>query len=356
MKAQDPITDLPLTPAIKQFRNQLRPIELRSMPGTTRTPSSDVGVITDPAETNRLKESTARLSVASNTLLVIVKLVIGIAMGSVSIISEAIHSGIDLVAAIIAFLSVRQSAKPADDEHSFGHGKFESMSGLIEAILIFVAAGLIIWESVQKIFGHGEAMSLDLLAVGIAVMAFSAILNWYVSSRLMYVAKKTESIALESDAWHLRTDVYTSLAIFAGLILIRLTGITILDPIFALGVAIMIIKAAYDLTKRSLADLMDQSLPAEEEQRIRQIICDHYSQYVNFHALRTRRSGPERFIDLNVCVPKHLSVQESHDFADHIEHDLALEFPRSNVNVHVEPCSDECQDCTNICTIVRKGQ
>lgn len=321
------------------------------MCGLFQKQDPDPGILSDPATINRLKQSTARLSVASNTFLVFAKLAIGILIGSVSIISEAIHSGIDLIAAIIAFFSVRQSSKPADDEHTFGHGKYESMSGFIEAGLIFVAAGLIIWESVQKIFWHEGALSQDLLIAGIAVMALSAVLNWYVSSRLMAVAKKTESIALESDAWHLRTDVYTSLGIFAGLILIRLTGITILDPICALGVACMIILTAYDLTKRSLADLMDQSLPAEEEQRIRQILCDHHSQYVNFHALRTRRSGPERFVDLHVCVPRNLSVQESHDFADHIEHDLQLEFPRANVTVHIEPCTEECNDCETFCTI-----
>jgi len=299
----------------------------------------------------QLKESTARLSVASNMFLVLAKLAIGIILGSVSIISEAIHSGIDLIAAVIAFFSVRQSAKPADDKHTFGHGKFESMSGLIEAILIFCAAGLIIWESMQKIFGHSEPLAHDLLFAGIGIMAVSAVLNWYVSSRLMVVARKTESIAIESDAWHLRTDVYTSLGIFTGLIMIRLTGITILDPICALGVAGMIIIAAYNLTKRSLADLMDQSLPLQEEERIRKILFDHHAQYVNFHALRTRRSGPERFIDLHVCVPKHLSVQESHDFADHIEQDILLEFPRSNVTVHIEPCSDECGNCVSFCTI-----
>jgi len=310
----------------------------------------------DPAVVNRMKQSTARLSVASNTFLVIAKLAIGILMGSVSIISEAIHSGIDLVAAMIAYFSVRQSSKPADEVHTFGHGKFESMSGLIEAMLIFVAAALIIWESVQKIFSSEGQLQQDLIIAGIAVMALSAALNWYVSSRLMTIAKKTESIALESDAWHLRTDVYTSLGIFAGLILIRLTGITILDPICALFVAAMIIHAAYELTRRSLADLMDQSLPPEEEQRIRQILCDHHSQYVNFHELRTRRSGPDRFIHLHVCVPKNLSVQESHDFADHIEHDIQLEFPRADVNVHIEPCTTECEDCTSFCTIRKRPQ
>jgi len=321
------------------------------MCGLFHAPHPATEDLSDSTSVSRLKQSTARLSVASNTFLVIAKLSIGFLLGSMSIISEAIHSGIDLVAAIIAFFSVRQSSKPADHEHGFGHGKFESMSGLIEAVLIFAAAGIIIWESVQKILGHDGGLSEDLLVAGIVVMAISAALNWYVSSRLMTVAKRTESIALESDAWHLRTDVYTSLGIFAGLILIRLTGVTILDPVCALGVAGMIIVAAYDLTKRSLSDLMDRSLPSEEEQRICRIICDHHSQYVNFHALRTRRSGPERFIDLHVCVPRNLSVQESHDFADHIEHDLQLEFPRANVNVHIEPCEEECDACTSFCTI-----
>jgi len=305
---------------------------------------------------DRLKQSAARLSIGSNTVLVVAKLVIGITIGSVAIVSEAIHSGIDWVAAVIAFFSVRQSAKPADNEHTYGHGKFESVSGFIEAGLIFLAAGMIIWESVLKILGQGSELSGDLLVAGIAVMAFSAALNWYVSSRLMAVGKKTESIAIESDAWHLRTDVYTSLGIFAGLILIRLTGIALLDPICALFVAAMIIHAAWELTRRSIADLTDRSLPPEEEDRIRQILCDHHSQYVNFHALRTRRSGPERFIDLHVCVPKHLSVQESHDFADHIEHDIGLEFPRASVNVHIEPCTEECEDCKSFCTIRKTGR
>ena len=322
------------------------------MSGLFQKEAQAAAIISDPATVNRLKQSTARLSVASNTFLVVAKLAVGIALGSVSIISEAIHSGIDLIAAAIAFFSVRESAKPADAKHTFGHGKFESMSGLVEAILIFVAAGLIIRESADKILGQGAELSSGLLYAGIGVMAVSAALNWYVSSRLMAVAKKTESIALESDAWHLRTDVYTSLGIFFGLILIRITGITILDPICALFVAAMIIHAAYDLTKRSLADLMDQSLPADEERRIRQILCDHHSQYANFHALRTRRSGPDRFIELHVCMPKNLSVQESHDFADHIERDIRLEFPRSHVTVHIEPCTGECEECEeSFCTI-----
>jgi len=200
---------------------------------------------------NQVKRSTARLSILSNTALVIMKLTVGFAIGSVSIISEAIHSAIDLVAAVIAFISVKKSSEPPDREHTFGHGKFEDFSGLIEAVLIFIAAILIIREAALKLMGEGEELNMGMLIAGIVVMFISATANWYVSGRLMKAAKATESIALEADAWHLRTDVYTSLGIFAGLVLIRLTGWKFLDPLFAIAVAVFIMKAAYDLTRRA---------------------------------------------------------------------------------------------------------
>ncbi len=207
---------------------------------------------TDKATLDRLKQQTARLSVISNTSLVLMKFVVGFAIGSVSIISEAIHSSMDLIAAVIAFFSVRKSAEPPDAAHSFGHGKFEDLSGFIEALLIFVAAILIIYEAVRKLLGYTTVeLQPEMIIFGIAVMGISALANWYVSHRLFIVAKESESIALESDAWHLRTDVYTSLGVFAGLILITLTGNPIFDPLFALCVAVVIMKAAYDLTKRS---------------------------------------------------------------------------------------------------------
>ncbi len=300
-------------------------------------------------ELNRKKQKTARLSVGSNIFLVIIKLIVGTAIGSVSIISEAIHSGIDLIAAVIAYFSVKKSSEPPDSLHEFGHGKFEDFSGLIESILIFVAAALIIYEAVQKLLGHGEALSMDILIVGIGVMGLSGLVNYIVSQRLMKVAKESESIALESDAWHLRTDVYTSLGVFAGLIVIRLTGLTFLDPVFAIGVALIIIKTAYQLTRRSVNDLIDQSLPEKEEERIRDIICDHCTQYADFHGLRTRRSGPDRFIDLHLVVPKEATVEQAHDLADHLEADLQLEFPRSSVTIHMEPCSEQCAQCESMC-------
>jgi cation diffusion facilitator family transporter len=294
---------------------------------------------------NRIKRSTARLSIISNTLLVVMKLAVGLAIGSVSIISEAIHSGIDLVAALIAYFSVKKSSEPPDAEHTFGHGKFEDFSGLIEAVLIFIAAILIVREAVLKLMGQGEELDMNLLMAGIAVMFVSAAANWLVSSRLMKAARATESIALEADAWHLRTDVYTSLGIFAGLVLINLTGWKFLDPLFAILVALFITKAAYDLTRRATSDLMDTRLPKAEEEKIKGILAEHYLQYASFHELRTRRSGSDRFMDLHLVVSRNLKVNDAHQLSDHLEADLRAQFPRSSVTIHFEPCDEQCAKC-----------
>jgi cation diffusion facilitator family transporter len=185
-------------------------------------------------------------------------------------------------------------------------------------------------------------------------MGISVLANWYVSTRLMKVAKETESIALESDAWHLRTDIYTSLGVFAGLILIHFTGLTILDPIIAIAVGLVILNAAFDLLKRSFADLIDHSIPESDENRITEIICEHSSDYAGFHGLRTRRSGPEIFIEFHLVVPGEVSVTQSHDLADHLESDLLVEYPRANVTIHIEPCHKGCNRCGSFCTYYDK--
>jgi cation diffusion facilitator family transporter len=311
----------------------------------------------DKESLDRLKQNTARLSVISNTGLVLMKFVVGFAIGSVSIISEAIHSSMDLIAAVIAFFSVRKSAEPPDAAHSFGHGKFEDISGLIEALLIFAAAVIIIYEAASKLLGHTSVeLQPEMIIFGIAVMGISALVNWYVSHRLFIVAKESESIALESDAWHLRTDIYTSLGVFAGLILIMLTGNPIFDPLVALCVAVVIMKAAYDLTKRSLADLADHSIPEKDEKRIKEIICEHSGVYAGFHDLKTRRSGPEIFIEFHLVEPGNISVAQSHDLTDHLESDLNTEYPRATITIHVEPCSEgKCNRCGEFCTFNDKN-
>lgn len=287
------------------------------------------------------KTRVALISVASNTFLTLAKILIGLTSGSVSILSEGIHSGIDLVASSIAFFAVRESGKPADSRHAYGHGKIENVSGTIEAVLIFVAALMIIFEAIEKvqqIIGGGKGYVGD-LGLGLVIMGFSALMNLWVSTRLMRVAKQTDSVALEADALHLRTDVYTSAGVFSGLLLIRITGWVILDPIIAFGVALMIFKASFELTKEAFSPLVDVSLPEDECEIIAQVLRLHEKEYVEFHKLRTRKSGAERHVDLHLVVPKFTPIVDVHELCDTIEHEINEKFEGTHILIHAEPCS-----------------
>ncbi len=222
------------------------------------------------SEEDRQKASVAKLSIISNASLVILKLIVGVMIGSVSVISEAIHSGVDLLAATIAFFAVRIAGKPADEGHPFGHYKVENISGTVEALLIFLAAGWIIFEAAKKLM---SPQPMEEAGLGVAVMFVSSVANFFVSQRLFSVGRETDSMALKADAWHLRTDVYTSIGVMAGLAVIWIgemllpgTDLHWIDPLVAIGVAMLIIKAAYRLTLESARDLMDESLPDDEEE------------------------------------------------------------------------------------------
>jgi len=288
------------------------------------------------------KLAVAKLSVYSNTTLVILKVVAGLLMGSVAVISEAIHSGIDLLAAMIARYSVKKSAEPADKEHRYGHGKYENLSGMIEGSLIFIAAAAIIYEAGLRLMGDFEVVQLP---AGMAIMGFSAVLNYFVSVRLSKVAKRTDSLALEADAYHLKTDVWTSVGVFIALALIQLTDVHLLDPVVAIIVAGFIIHAAYDITRRSTEGLLDQSLPEEEIHLIERVIEEHRTDVLSFHKLRARKMGAERQIDLHMIVPRNLSVKEGHDLVDHLEREIKKELPRCVVVIHMEPCDANCDRC-----------
>lgn len=299
------------------------------------------------------KRGAAALSIASNTSLIILKLIVALAIGSVSVLSEAIHSGIDLIAAIIAFFSVGRADVPADEDHPFGHGKAESVSGLIEALLIFVAALMIVHEAWEK-FNHGvELESVDL---GVAVMAVSVIANFLVSRHLLKVAKQTDSIALEADARHLTTDIVTSLGVFIGLLAVRLTGLVVLDPLIALAVALLIIRTAFDLTMRSIYELMDKQLPEQELAVITNAINSHAEHFSEFHALRCRKSGSERHIDLHLVVARSITVKEAHALCDRLENEIESSLPRSKVTIHVEPCERLCEDCETTCSELTRSE
>ena len=274
----------------------------------------------------------ARLSIFSNTLLIIMKLSVGIIGGSVSIISEAIHSSMDLLAAIIAFLSVRVSDNPPDSRHPYGHGKIENISGVIEALLIFVAAIWIIIEAVKKLLG--EKIEIESIALGSVVMLISALVNFIVSRRLYKVARETNSVALEADALHLRTDVYTSLGVALGLGLILVTGINWLDPVVAMLVAAFIIRESYQLLKKAFTPLLDTAWGEDEIEELENILT---GLKVSYHDLRTRLAGNYRFIELHIQMPENESVGNAHQYCDKIENELTHNYQNLTVTIHVEP-------------------
>ncbi len=293
------------------------------------------------------KTGAAALSVASNSLLIILKVVVGLVTGSVAVISEAIHSGMDLLAALIALFAVRASGRAADEEHPFGHGKFENIAGSIEALLIFAAAAWIIYEAVRKLV---VPQDIVMPFWGVGVMAVSAVVNFVVSRRLFKVGGETDSVALRADAWHLRTDVYTSAGVMLGLLVIWLGGLVgpgvnlrWFDPVVAIAVALMIMKAAWSLSRESIRDLLDVSLPAEDIEWITGFVAEHWPDVRSLHHMRTRKAGPYRFIDFHLVVDDRMSVGESHALGDEIIVAIKERLPRVQVQIHVEPCDMVCE-------------
>ena len=291
----------------------------------------------------RSKSRAAAVSVVSNSLLVLFKLVVGVFSGSISIISEAAHSASDLTAAFIAFFSVRAASRPADPRHPYGHEKVENVSGIVEALLIFAAAVVIVFEGIQKLI---NGVHLDHVWLAIGVMAVSAVANLMVSQFVLYpVARRTESAALEADAAHLRTDVYTSVGVAVGLFIVKLTGVNWIDPVAAIAVAVLILYTAYRLIVTSGRVLLDETLPESELEIIRGCVKEHRGDLiVGYHRLRARRAGSRRHIDLSIQVDERMSVLEAHDVAEHITADIRRCLPNVDVLVHVEPAASGHED------------
>ena len=281
------------------------------------------------------KTNVARLSIISNSLLILMKLVVGIISGSVSIISEAIHSSMDLLAAVIAYFSVKMSDTPPDSQHPYGHNKVENVSGVIEAVLIFVAAIWIIYEAVHKIIVPGE---VEAVWLGIGVMMISGLVNAYVSGKLYRIAKEHDSIALEADALHLKADVYTSLGVAAGLLLIWITDIHLLDPLVAIAVALFILKESYDLLNKAFSPLMDVKLSDQEIDTINTIINKHN---IGYHNLRTRKSGNRRFTDFHLEFTDNPTVAEAHDVCDRITKDIESAIKNIDITIHLDTHKDD---------------
>jgi cation diffusion facilitator family transporter len=283
----------------------------------------------------KTKSGAAGLSIVSNSLLIALKLAAGAITGSIAILTEALHSLVDLVASVIAFISVRKADEPADADHPYGHEKIEPLSANIEGMLILVGAGIIIYEATHRLV---VGSTVESLGVGIAVMAVSVVANLAVSSVLMRQARTHESLALEGDAAHLRTDALTSGGVLVGLALVQITGLDALDSVTALLVAALIVVAGIRIMRRSSGVLVDEALPDEEMDRIESAIqAARTPEVAGYHKLRARRAGRRRYIDLHVQYRSGTSLEDAHHLAHALRDAIEAEIPRAEVLIHVEP-------------------
>jgi cation diffusion facilitator family transporter len=283
----------------------------------------------------RTKSGAAALSIASNALLIAIKLAAGAITGSIAIVTEAVHSLIDLVASVVAFVSVRKADEPADAEHPYGHEKVESLAATIEGMLILIGAGVIVYEATHRLVVGSQVESLG---VGIAVMSFSVLANLAVSSVLARQARAHDSPALEGDAAHLRADALTSAGVLAGLALVQVTGIVAFDSITALVVAVAIVIAGLRIVRRSSGVLVDEALPEDEMDRIEAAIAAARTPEVaGYHKLRARRAGSRRHIDLHVQYRVGTSLERAHELAHAMRGEIETSIPNADVLIHVEP-------------------
>jgi cation diffusion facilitator family transporter len=307
-----------------------RPFSRRRILDSAAAPGAGKPAAQAPAKTRA-----AALSILSNTLLIALKLAAGVITGSIAIITEAVHSSIDLLASVIAYFSVRKADEPADESHPYGHQKVENLAAAIEGMLILVGAVVIVFESARRL---ANGASVEKLGVGIAVIGFSGLANILVSTYLSRQARLTDSPALEGDAAHLRTDAATSFAVLLGLVLVQVTGVEALDPIVALLVAVAIVYSGIRILSRSSRVLVDEALPPEELAAVREAIdAAAPGEVVGFHKLRARRGGSRRYVDLHVQFRDGTTLQRAHE----VSHDLQAEIKRrlhgADVLIHLEP-------------------
>ena len=283
----------------------------------------------------RTKSGAAGLSIASNALLIALKLAAGAITGSIAILTEALHSLIDLAASVIAFVSVRKADEPADADHPYGHEKVESLAAAVEGLLILLGAAVIVYEATRRLVVGAEVESLG---VGIAVMALSVVADLAVSAVLTRQSRAHESLALEGDAAHLRADALTSLGVLAGLGLVEITGIVAFDSITALLVAGAIVAAGIRIVRRSSGVLVDEALPPGEMDRIEAAIAAARTPEVaGYHKLRARRAGRMRYIDLHVQYVSGTTLERAHELAHAMRDEIEAAVPGAEVMIHAEP-------------------
>ncbi|HKJ04442.1 MAG TPA: cation diffusion facilitator family transporter [Geopsychrobacteraceae bacterium] len=288
----------------------------------------------------------ASISILAAVSLATIKLVVALASGSMAVLASAVDSLLDILMSGVNFVAIRHAEQPADKCHPFGHGKFETMATLFQALIITASGSLIIFESTRRLLNGIVLQKLD---QGVSILAFSALVSWLVARYLKRVARSTDSSALEADSLHFSMDIYTNLALLTGLLLIRWLDIPWLDPTLSIFVGIYILYEALRLVRHSMRDVLDQELPAEMLQEIRALIEKHQSNLGSYHDLRTRRAGSRKIMDFHLEVCKHMSVEDAHKIADQLEKQIEKSIIGADVTIHIEPCTEaECPGA-NLC-------
>jgi cation diffusion facilitator family transporter len=279
----------------------------------------------------------AWLSIAAAVATIALKAIAYAVTGSVGLLSDALESFVNLVGAVLSLAMLTVAARPADDSHAFGHSKAEYFSSGVEGSLIVIAAGTIAFTAVPRLI---HPQPLEQLNVGIAVSLTAALINLLVALVLRRTARRYQSITLEASSKHLLADVWTSIAVAAGVGAVALTGWQRLDPIVALAVATHIVWTGIRIVLKSILGLMDTALPAEEQQTIRGVLDQYRDQGVHYHALRTRQSGAQRFVSVHILVPGSWTVQKGHELLERIESDIRSALPNTSVLTHLESLDD----------------
>ncbi len=276
----------------------------------------------------------AFLAIFTNGLLVAGKLAVGITSGSVSILSEAAHSGVDLLVAVLAWAAIRYAQRPADATHPYGHGKVETLTSFGEGMLILAVAASIVWNAVAALM---RGPSVSHVGWGIAVMTVAAAINLGVSRYLLRVARSEQSSALEATGIELGTDVITATGVVIGLLIVQITGRRTIDPLVGIVVSCFIVFAGVRVLRGAVRGLMDYRLPDDEEYAIRSVLDDHSEDFIEYHGLRTRHVGSTHAVDLHLVVPSDMSVAAAHDLSSHLEDEIADVLPQADVVIHLEP-------------------
>jgi len=293
---------------------------------------------TPPASTTSLTRF-AWLSIVAAIVTISLKMLAYWLTGSVGLLSDALESVVNLVAAVAALFALIVAAREPDEEHAYGHGKAEYFSSGLEGLLILFAAVTIVWVAIRRLI---EPAPIESAGIGLTVAVVASAVNLLVALRLFAASKRYNSITLEADARHLVTDVWTSVGVVVGIIAVQLTGWTRLDPIIALAVAVNIVWTGYHLLRRSMLGLLDTAIPPEELQIVEKVL-DRYRAggEVQTHALRTRQAASRRFVSVHILVPGEWSVERGHDLAEQIEHEIRADLPGTTVFTHLEPIEDE---------------